>query len=121
MKSPLLDQKSLIPSFPQNLNKPEPIPTSSTPKQPTKPTQPTQTSKLPETINKTQTLKRGTLSNTKAPPNFKKVDVKVNLSRSPPQGFGIGLARDRSQEGVFVVSIMPTGVAAQDARLVLIS
>ena len=42
--------------------------------------------------------------------------IKLTLERKAPNGYGIGLARDRKHEGVFIVSLLPGGVADSDGR-----
>lgn len=42
--------------------------------------------------------------------------IKLTLERKAPNGYGIGLARERKREGVFIVSLLPGGVADLDGR-----
>lgn len=43
--------------------------------------------------------------------------IKLTLERKAPNGYGIGLARERKGEGVFIISLLPGGVADLDGRL----
>ena len=109
-----MKNKTLLPSFPE-LN----FPSNTTTKASTTGTNQVSNavpSKLTEPADNTSPFQRSPAVLRKTSNTLDKVLLKVNLVKIPPRGFGIGLARDRSQEGVFVVSILPGGVAAKDGR-----